>query len=204
MAPRRYDRRSRNAAAEETRRRIVRATAELHAEHGGLGTTHRMIAERAGVSVPTVYKYFPTRNDLIPHCTGLVFSEAPVRLDGSALEGKTEVPERLRAVVRRAYELYDYAEPWLRWSARDAPELPALQAVLAQAAEGRAALVRAALAPGFSGRPPRRLVALASILIDYPAWRALLAAGYTTAGAIDATAEALITLFSQARSKDAS
>ena len=87
MSPRRYNRRSRLAAAEETRRRIVRATAELHAEHGALGTTHEMIARRAGVSLPTAYKYFPTRNDLIPHCTGLVLSEAPVKLDESAFAG---------------------------------------------------------------------------------------------------------------------
>lgn len=201
MSRRRYDRRSREAAAEETRRRIVRATAELHAEHGGIGTTHRMIAARAGVSVPTVYKYFPTRDALIPHCTGLVFSEAPVQLDASVLDGKPEVSDRLRAVARKTFELYDYAAPWLRWSARDAVELPALRRVLEGVAEGRAGLVRAALAPGFTGAPPRRLVALGSVLLDFPAWQSLTEAGYTSAGAADAVADSLITLYSHHPSK---
>src|SRR5690606_30300458 len=130
MATRRYDRRSRQIAAEETRRRIVRATAELHAEHGGLGTTHAMIAERAGVSLPTVYKYCPTRDDLIPHCTGLVLGEAPVRLDEDVFDGQADLPARLRALVRRVFALHEHLAPWARWSARDAAELPALRAVL--------------------------------------------------------------------------
>src|SRR3954465_16009412 len=74
MSPRPYDQTLRKAAAEEACRRIVEAAAALHAEHGGLATSHAMIAERAGVSIPTVYKYFPTRNDLIPACTGLASS----------------------------------------------------------------------------------------------------------------------------------
>jgi len=196
MSPRKYDRRARLAAAQETQRRIVRATAELHGEHGALGTTHEMIARAAGVSLPTVYKYFPTRNDLIPHCTGLVFSRAPVRLDESVFDGKDGVPSRLRALVRRVFEHYDYAARWLRWSARDAVELPALQDVLDAAARGQSALVRTALAPGFEGRPPRRLVALSSVLLDFAAWQALTESGFTSAGAAAAVGEALVSLYS--------
>lgn len=195
MAARRYDQRSRQAAAEETQRRIVRATAELHAEHGAMGTTHAMIAERAGVSLPTVYKYFPTRNDLIPHCTGLVFGESPVRLDASALDGHPEAPARLRAIARRAFALYDYAAPWLRWSARDATELPALRSVLEEVASGRLELVRAALAPGFEGTPPRRLVAVCAVLVDFPAWQSLTGAGYTSSGAAAVVGDALVSLY---------
>jgi len=204
MSPRTYNRRSRLAAAEEIRRRIVRATSELHAQHGGLGTTHEMIARHAGVSLPTVYKYFPTRNDLIPHCTGLVLSEAPVKLDESAFVGKDDVPSRLGALARRAFELYDYAAPWLRWSARDATELPALRAMHDEAARGRAALVRAALAPGFDRAPPRRLVALSAVLLDFTSWQALTEDGFTSQGAAAAVGEALASLYSATRKeKDA-
>jgi AcrR family transcriptional regulator len=204
MSPRRYNRRSRLAAAEETRRRIVRATAELHAEHGALGTTHEMIARRAGVSLPTAYKYFPTRNDLIPHCTGLVLSEAPVKLDESAFAGKGDVPSRLRALARRAFEFYDYAAPWLRWSARDAAELPALRAMLDEAVQSRDALVRAALAPGFDRAPPRRLVVLSAVLLDFASWQALTGNGFTSTGAAATVGEALVSLYSVTRKeKDA-
>jgi len=196
MSPRAYNRRSRLAAAEATRERLVRATAALHAEHGALGTTHEMIAQRAGVSLPTVYKYFPTRNDLIPHCTGLVMSEAPVQLDAAVFAAQDDVPSRLRALARRAFELHAYAAPWLRWSARDAAELPALRAMLDEAARGRAALVRRALAPGFHRAPPRRLVALASVLLDFASWQELTRSGLTSRGAAAAVGEALVSLYS--------
>lgn len=204
MSPRRYDRRARLAAAEEIRTRIVGATAELHAAHGALGTTHEMIARRAGVSLPTVYKYFPARNDLIPHCTGLVMGRAPVSLDESIFAGARDVPARLRALARCAFALHDYAAPWMRWAARDAAELPALRAVLEGEAGRRAALVRAALAPGFRGAPPRRLVALATALLDFPAWRALTESGLTTRGAAAAVGDALATLYSAHRHKEGS
>jgi AcrR family transcriptional regulator len=199
MSPRRYDSRSRLAAAEETRRRIVRATAALHSEHGVLGTTHEMIARRAGVSLPTVYKYFPTRNDLVPHCTGLVLGQAPVQLDETAFAGKGDVPSRLQGLARRAFQFYEYAAPWLRWSARDAAELPALREVLEQAATAREALLRTALAPGFERTPPRRLVALSMVLLDFPSWQALTGNGFSSQGAAASVGEALVALYSAAR-----
>lgn len=162
-----------------------------------LGTTHEMISKHAGVSLPTVYKYFPTRNDLIPHCTGLVLSEAPVKLDARAFVGKDDVPSRLRALARRAFELHDYVAPWLRWSARDAAEIPAVQAMLDEAARSRAALIRTALAPGFDhAPPPRRLVALSTVLLDFASWQALTENGFTSQGAALAMGEALVSLYS--------
>lgn len=202
MGPRKYDGRSRLAAAEETKRRIVRATVELHAEHGGLGTTHEMIAARAGVSLPTVYKYFPTRNDLIPHCTGLVMSEAPVQLGPEVLDGHPDVVSRLRALARVQFASHAHAEPWLRWAARDAAELPALRAVLDRAAQERTALVRAALKPGFPGAPPRRLVAVATTLLDFPAFQAITAFGFSSAGAAALVGDALATLAGSYQQED--
>jgi AcrR family transcriptional regulator len=199
MSPRRYDRRSRLAAAEETRRRIVRATVELHGRHGAVTTTHEMIARQAGVSLPTVYKYFPTRNDLIPHCTGLVLNESPVQLDESAFEGKSDVPSRLRALARRVFDFYDYAAPWLRWSARDAVELPALQAVLEAAVEARTSLLRKALTPDLDRTPPQGLMALAAVLLDFPSWQSLTASGYTSQAAAVVVGEALVSLCAVAR-----
>lgn len=200
--PRKYDRRSRDAAAAETQRRIVRATVELHAAHGALGTTHEMIAQRAGVSLPTVYKYFPTRNALIPHCVGSALAGAPP-LDEGVFEGCGDVPSRVRALVQRIFDFYEYASPWLRWSARDAGELPALHAVVETAARHRESLVRAAIAPGFAGPPPQAAVLLAAIVLDFPSWRTLTAAGFTTATAAAAVSGALIRLVSNQSKEDA-
>jgi AcrR family transcriptional regulator len=202
MSPRTYNRSSRLAAAEETRRRIIRATVELHAEHGALGTTHEMIARRSDVSLPTVYKYFPTRNDLIPHCAGLVFSEAPVQVDASVFAGKADVPSRLHALCRRIFELHDYAAPWLRWSARDAGELPALGVLVEQTARERAALVRAALAPGFERVPPRRLVVASTVLVSFGSWQTFTGNGFTSPGAAAAVGETLVALFRAAQKEN--
>ena len=60
MAPRRYDRRRRDEAMAAVRARIVDAVVELHAEIGPSRTTYAMIAQKADVAIPTVYKHFPT------------------------------------------------------------------------------------------------------------------------------------------------
>ncbi len=200
--PRTYDNTTRLAAAAETRKRIARAAAELHREHGALATTHEMIAKRAGVSLPTVYKYYPTRNDVIPDCTGLVLGECPVKLDESVFQGVDDLPARLRALARRTFDFYEYAGPWLRWSARDAVELPALRALLDEAARGRLALVRAAVAPG-DGTPARRFLALAQVLLDFPSYQALTSEGFTSRGAASVVGDALAALHATTRKEDA-
>src|ERR687893_233942 len=55
QASRRYDSSGRQAAAAETRRRIVRAASDLFVEHGWAGTTV------AGVSAPTVFAGFGSK-----------------------------------------------------------------------------------------------------------------------------------------------
>ena len=57
--PRKYELRRRAERQEETRRRIVQATVELHEAVGPSKTTISAIAERAGVDRSTVYRHFP-------------------------------------------------------------------------------------------------------------------------------------------------
>ena len=200
MSPRAYDRTLRRAAAEEARRRIVEAAAALHAKHGGSGTSHAMIARKAGVSIPTVYKYFPTRDHLIPACTGLVASRAPLHLDGHLLDGLKRVPDRVRTLTRSLFRLHEYYSPWLRWSASAAPSTPALRAFLEQAARARRELTRQALtAPG--GRPPSEtLLLLAHVLLEYSSWRTLTSTGNTSDQAAAIVADAILRLWSSPRS----
>lgn len=182
------------AASEEARRRIVEAAAALHASHGAAGTSHAMIAEQAGVSLPTVYKYFPTANDLIPACTGLVASRSPVVLDGRLFDGLGRVPARVKALASALYRAHEYFAPWLRWTESAAAGLPALRRFLDESRAARRHLVRVALqAPG--GRPPSKtLVLLAEALLDYPAWRTLTSGGLSTEHAAATAAGAVIHL----------
>ena len=194
MSPRAYDRTLRRAAAEEARRRIVEAAAALHAKHGGSGTSHAMIARKAGVSIPTVYKYFPTANDLIPACTGLIAGRAPVALDERIFEGLSRVPDRVRALARALFRLHEHFAPWSRWSHADAAAFPALREFLKQVQGHQVGMIRKALAPKGSKAPPESLVLLARILLDFPSWSLLTGAGYSSEKAAAAVADALLNL----------
>src|SRR2546427_11743896 len=69
MTPRAYKMERRAEASAETRRRIVDAAIALHAEKGVLGTSWADIARQADVAVGTVYRYFPTHDQLVSACT---------------------------------------------------------------------------------------------------------------------------------------
>jgi AcrR family transcriptional regulator len=184
----------RQAAAEEAKRRIVEATAALHAEHGGRGTSHAMIARKAGVSIPTVYKYFPTADHLIPACTGLVAARAPLRLDEGLLKGLDGVPARVHALARALFRLHEYFSPWVRWSDADAAALPALREYLIQVRKQQVAIIRQALTAEGSKGPPERLVRLARVLLDHPSWRTLTEGGRSSDQAAREAADALLAI----------
>lgn len=172
MAPRRYARRQREAAREGTRRRIVDAVVALHAEKGVLGTTYADVAQRADVSVATVYNHFPARADLLHAGGGELASRAP-RLEPEMFEGHGDVPARLAALVRAVFEDHRHWVPWKRWVVGEASVVPELRASMERARTTRLGLVVQALAPGFAGSPPARLVALVDALLDFSAWSAL-------------------------------
>jgi AcrR family transcriptional regulator len=63
--PRRYQSPLREAQAERTRQALLEHAAELLAESGIEALTLPEVARRAGVSAPTVYRYFPVLEDLL-------------------------------------------------------------------------------------------------------------------------------------------
>ena len=60
-----YDNSRREAGARQTRRSIVAAARDLFVDLGYPATTFSGVAERAGVSVQTVYSHFPAKRDLL-------------------------------------------------------------------------------------------------------------------------------------------
>ncbi|UOQ59723.1 TetR/AcrR family transcriptional regulator [Leucobacter rhizosphaerae] len=48
-----------------SRRSVIEATAEVLATEGLIGLTHQNIARRSGVSRATIYRHWPTREDLV-------------------------------------------------------------------------------------------------------------------------------------------
>jgi AcrR family transcriptional regulator len=51
-------------SGEERRRQIIEAAAALFSQRGFGGTTTRQVAEAAGISEPTIFKHFGTKEDL--------------------------------------------------------------------------------------------------------------------------------------------
>ena len=100
----RYELKKRAERQEETRLRIARATLELHEILGPALTTRSAIAQRAGVTRPTVYSHFPDELSLGKACSALELSDNPLPDPGPWQEiGDPE--ERLRVALG---ELYAY------------------------------------------------------------------------------------------------
>ena len=109
MTPRKYSMDKRKAAAEETRRRILEATLALHSEKGIFGTSWKDIAQRADVSVNTVYKHFPSLDELVPACGELMYAiTRPPSLEDAPriFAGVSSLGERLGRLVEELFDFY--------------------------------------------------------------------------------------------------
>jgi AcrR family transcriptional regulator len=160
MAPRRYQMSKRQRAAEDTRRRIVEATLALHTEKGIFGTSWQDIARRADVAVGTVYKHFPSLDELVPACGALLMERMrpPAPEDASRIIGDAVgLKERLRRVADALFAFYERAGATLRLDARER-ELPAVREWEAYLRATISALVEGALGPGSADAAAVRLV----------------------------------------------
>lgn len=100
-----YRLRKRAAQQEETRRRIVEATVDLHSTVGPARTTVSQIAERAGVQRNTFYAHFPEEMDLFHACSGLALERDPLPDPESWLE-ITAGGQRVAAGIGALYRWY--------------------------------------------------------------------------------------------------
>ena len=100
-----YRQAKRNESADETRRRIVQATFELHGEQGIAATTMKQIAARAEVSVGSVYHHFPTYDDAITACGAHAFTRFPIPTP-AIFAGATSRAERVRRLARALFAVF--------------------------------------------------------------------------------------------------
>jgi AcrR family transcriptional regulator len=174
VSPRHYKSDRRKAAADETRRKIVQSTVDLHAAHGVVATSYAMIAKDADVAVPTVYNHFPTRGDLLVACTGQAAAAAPP-LGPEIYAGLKSTDARLQALARALSTYYQYYAPWMRWAVAETQQVPEMAALVEAGASACKQLVEMALEPAFDAAPPPELVALCEVLVSFPAWQRLSA-----------------------------
>jgi AcrR family transcriptional regulator len=168
MAKRSYTLKKRADARDETRERIIRATMTLHDEFGVATTTFSQVAERAGVGAATVYRNFPTLEDLVAACGQHVWQDMrpPVPQEApavfKAIEGRGP---RLARLVQELDAFYRRGEPRLLKAGQDRDRVAGLDMFLKQVDIGIEALVREALAEGATEREVQTVLALTSLYV---------------------------------------
>ncbi len=173
MTPRKYDMGKRKTAVEETRQRILEATLALHAEKGIFGTSWQDIAHRADVSVGTVYKHFPSLDELVPACGELMYAiTRPPSLEDATqiFAGANSLEERLERLVDELFGFYERGAPYIETDFQER-RLPAVQEWEVYMRATIAGLVREALV---SAGPDERTVQAVSALLDFSTFKSFL------------------------------
>jgi AcrR family transcriptional regulator len=176
MAPRRYRMTARRTAAEDTKRRILEATLDLHTEKGIFGTSWQDIAARADVAIGTVYKHFPSLDALVPACGELLMERTrpPSPEDGPRIVGDAVGLEpRLQRVAAELFAFYERAGASLKIDARERA-LPAVREWETYLRATIAALVELAVAPA---NPTDAAIRLVGALFDPATYGAMRARG---------------------------
>jgi AcrR family transcriptional regulator len=122
-ASRTYELKRRAERQEETRRRIVAAAVELHTTLGPSRTTVQAIAEKAGVTRPTVYAHFSDARSLLEACSGHIRATIPPP-DPTPWRSIADPSKRLETALRELYGYYERLEPLLENVQRDAAVMP--------------------------------------------------------------------------------
>ena len=181
----------RASAAAQTRQRIVDATRELHTTQGIAATSWDDIAARAGVGVGTVYRHFPSLDELIPACgeISMQIVALPDAHDATShFDGADAPAERIERLVRETFAIYERGAPELR-AIRNEPDVHPHVVEAGEALEtSLTALVDSALEP-LDVTPADRAVVRA--MIDLGTWQALRDQGLGPADAVDAASHML-------------
>ena len=163
----------RRAAVEETRQRILEATLALHTEKGIFGTSWQDIAKRADVSVGTVYKHFPSLEELVPACGELMYAiTRPPSLEDAPqiFAGASSLEERLGRLIEELFAFYERGAPYIEtdFQERRLPEVQEWEAYMRATIAG---LVREALVPA---RPDEHTVQSVSALLDFSTFKSFV------------------------------
>ena len=196
MTPRPYRLGRRAESAEETLRRIVRATYTLHCEQGVAATTMKQIARRADVSVGTVYHHFPTYEDVVRACGRHVheLTRPPTLAIFASLRF---LPGRIERLTSELFAYYERS-PMFERVRCDQDKVPLLAQSVARQESDLAALVREALQPVGA---PRRLVRMTRALTRFAVYRSLTEQGLSTRDAAAEIAEVILAWVNRVRSR---
>ncbi|MFY0569875.1 TetR/AcrR family transcriptional regulator [Archangium lansingense] len=161
-APRKRPRQERAKATVET---ILEAAAHVLVTSGYEGTTTKAVAERAGVSIGSLYQYFPSKEALVAMLLERFHQRAlEVLADKLAPHPITDLEQEVRELVRALVEFYGVNPRLQRVLLEQAPRIGRLQVV--QEIEARVeSLVQIVLAQNLEFERPRNLGLVVFIII---------------------------------------
>ncbi|MBN1238534.1 MAG: TetR/AcrR family transcriptional regulator [Gammaproteobacteria bacterium] len=178
---RKYTLRQRAARQEQTRERIVEAAMKLHEERGPADTTISAIAEQAGVQRLTVYRHFPSEDEIFGACTARYMGLHPPP-DVSRV-GQEDAAQHTRAVLLALYGYYRETQGMWTVAYRDLDKVPALEEPMAEF-EGYLGSVADRLVAVWGGprkskqsKQSKRLRATAAHAVAFSTWRSLSGQG---------------------------
>lgn len=122
---------------------------ELHAEKGAVATNWEDIAHRAGVAPATVYRHFPSLEELIPACARTVFDAISIITEEQVEQiyaGAGSPWQKLERYIRGTCDCYARGDGWLHAARREADLIPAMNRAVEVQDKSNVVLVRAAFA----------------------------------------------------------
>jgi AcrR family transcriptional regulator len=187
-----YRLRKRADAMEATRRRITEAAVDLHGSVGPARTTITAIAERAGVQRQTVYRHFPTEDDLLAACSQLHY-ELDRWPDPAAWRAIADPAERLGVALDELYGYYERNEAMWTNVLRDETLVEAVASAVT-VFHGFLDDAAAALVAGWGARGTRARVLRAATrhAVDFTTWRSLAHDGGLSRDAVVELASAMV------------
>jgi AcrR family transcriptional regulator len=154
---------------EETRRRIAKATYELHSTVGPALTTIAMVSERAGVPRQTVYRNFGTQVELFRSCIAFGLEMHPMP-DPAPWHSITDPEERLQVGLTQVYRWFEASEPVMTNVARDYGAVQEAAEVAQRPMGEVLQRIQGTLSHGWEGSTVAPLLSLA---LDFATWKKL-------------------------------
>jgi AcrR family transcriptional regulator len=165
---------------------------KLHGSRGPAYTTVSDVAKEAGVQRATVYRHFPTQEDLFAACSGhFIATNPPPGLEGW---GEASDPaRRLRTALAELYRYYERTEYMFEKTTRDADVVPAMQGPV-EAGKAYRAMAADLLMRGRSERGSARRRARAALghALEFLTWRSLVRQQGLSEGEAVAVAVAMV------------
>jgi len=158
----------RRKKVEATRRRIAKATYELHSTVGPAFTTIALIAERAGLPRQTVYRNFGNQLDLLRSCIAFGLETNPLP-DPTAWQAIADPGERLQVGLTELYGWFEATEAVMTNSVRDFPAMEEAATAMQPIGEvfGR---IFGTLSQGWE---VARIAPLLALALDFATWKKL-------------------------------